>query len=286
MAATTQDLRTLPIFEGLTDAQFETFCAQFEEVGADGDWVLFEAGSESAHLDLLVDGQVTLFDNGKQRLKLAAPAIIGELGVLTGLKRNTTARAEAGARVLRITRERLHEFLAAQGDISFRFHQNLLEIVSDKVKRDEQRLADMRANIIATQKAMKSLRDYVLQEPDSPISERVHDTLEHHIAQNRRANYRVEPPKALPASVRVGGVLHPVLQLSRSRLQVPAAAAPAGEDAWKAVLVLPETEIAIDGTVTLRDDGRADIELDLLIDEYVEALEDYLGRAQILDVVV
>jgi CRP-like cAMP-binding protein len=285
MATTTQDLRTLPIFEGLTDAQFDRFCAQFEEVSAAGAWELFEAGSESAHLDLLLDGHVTLLDQGAPRLKLAAPAIIGELGVLTGLRRNTTARVAGGARVLRIGRAALHAFLAAEGDISFRLHQNLLEIVSDKVKRDEQRLADMRANIIATQKAMKSLRDFVLEQSDSPISERVHDTLEHHIARNRRVNYFVAPPKPLPAHVRVGGEVYPVLQMSRTRLQLPAAAAADGQDAFKGVLVLPETQFRIDGTVVLRD-GAVDIELGLLIDEYGAALEDYLTRAQILDVVV
>ena len=77
----------------------------------------------------------------------------------------------------------------------------------------------MREHIIVTQKTMKGLRDFILESPDSPISGRVHDALEGLIQQNRRANYRVEPPPALAAHLRLDdGRVAPVVELSRTHL--------------------------------------------------------------------
>jgi hypothetical protein len=55
-------------------------------------------------------------------------------------------------------------------------------------------------------------------------------------------------------------------------------------DSWRGVLVLPHTEIPVDGTQHIIDSETVDIELEHMIDEYVESLEDYLTRAQSLDV--
>jgi len=279
-------LGSLPIFADLTDEQLATFVDQFEKVEAAEGWVLFEAGSEARHLDLLVEGGVSLFEGDERVMNLKPPAIIGELGVLTGIRRNTTAKAQAGTVLLRVERDKLMGFLEGAGETSFRFYQNLLFVLSDKVKRDKRRIDEMRARIIATQKDMKEVRELVLGAQETPISGPVHDFLETNISRNRRVNYTIVPPKTLTARLRTkAGETHKVWAISRTRLLLPAAAVEQGADSFQGVLVLPDTEIPIDGTPRHDGDG-VHVELNHFIDEYVAQLEDYLTRAQILDVVV
>jgi len=286
-------LRTLPIFGGLSDGQLRDFLGHFERVKAPVGWTLFNRGDQAAHLDLLLAGEVTFYEGPKAQLTLAAPAIIGELGVATGLRRNTTGRMTAPGELLRIGREDLKAFLDARSDISIRYHLNLLTVVSDKVKRDDRLIREMRAHIVETQHMMKELRELVLSAPETPISEPIHAALDARIGLNRRANYKIAPPDALPAKIRLpGGAVFPVLALSRESLHLPAEAAGtdgaegADADAWRGVLVLSSGEIPLDGTISARDDKTVDVTLGLLIDEYAAALEDYLTRAQILDFVV
>ena len=188
--------------------------------------------------------------------------------------------------LLRVEREKLMAFLEGSGELSFRFCQNLLGVLSDKINRDKRRIDEMRNRIIATQKDMKELRELVLGSHETPISKPVDDFLETNIGRNRRVNYTIMPPSTLPAAVRTkAGQTHNVWAISRTGVLLPAAAAIRGADSFQGVLVLPDTEIPIDGTPRVDGDS-VHIELNLLIEEYVAHLEDHLTRAQILDVVV
>ena len=55
---------------------------------------------------------------------------------------------------------------------------------------------------------------------------------------------------------------------------------------WSGVLTASGADIPVSGTVREADSASVVIELDLLIEEYAEALEDYLTRVQMLDVIV
>jgi len=286
MPVNSSSLSSLPIFKGMTPSQLGAFCERFSEVRCDAGECLFEAGAPADHLDLLLGGAVTLYDGELVVMTLRAPAIIGELGVLTGLNRNTTARAIEPSELLRIGREDLLGFLATNAEVSFLFYQNLLALLGDKIKRDDRRMDEMRRNIMTTQKAMKKLRDYVLAQRDTTISEAVHDTLESQIDRNRRVNYLVVPPQSIPAIVRLsGGSTHRVLAMSRQRLFLASDGQAGDDDNWKGVLIVPGTEIPLDGKARMVNDY-IEVEIGLLISEYESALENYLTRAQILDVVV
>ena len=52
------------------------------------------------------------------------------------------------------------------------------------------------------------------------------------------------------------------------------------------MLILPSREIPVSGTVEKADQDGTLIRLDLLINEYAAALQDYLTRLQLLDFVV
>jgi hypothetical protein len=199
-------------------------------------------------------------------------------------------RAVVGPKAVlrRVDSARLHDFCSRNPDIGLALYRALLGSAAEKIAHDQRRTAEMREHIIVTQKAMKGLRDFILESPDSPISRRVHDTLEGQIQQNRRANYRVEPPTALAASFRLDdGRVATVVELSRTHVNFRLTGAlpePNGE--ISGVLVLAGPEIPASGRVLRIQGNRVVIVLDLLLDEFAAVLEGYLARVQMFDFLV
>jgi CRP-like cAMP-binding protein len=288
MSVSATHLAGLPLFQALGEEALGRLAGRFEAAPVGADRALFRAGDPAEHLYLLTSGTVELVEDDRTRIVIRAVTLIGELGGLTpGVSRNTTALAKEGSELYRVAREELLRALDAEPAAGLQVIRNLLGVLSEKIRRDSRRIRQMRQNLIHTQKAMKALREEILSQPDTVISDAAHDTLDGLIARNRRANYEIEPPQSLPARVRTAqGELLPVLTIERNRLALPPAAAQPTDTEWRGVLVLPQTEIPISGSVAERGSGGVRIELDLLLDDYAAALEDYLVRAQMLDVVV
>ncbi len=289
MAVTPSDLRAIPLFQDISDKHLESLMGVFEHRQHAKDDVMFEAGDPPSDLLLLVSGEVALYEGDEVRFRLRPIAPIGELGAITGLRRYTTAKVTEPSEVWRIPTKSLQDFFEANGDVAFPFYHSLLSIVANKVRRDTRRLAEMRRNIVRTQKAMKQMRDLVLESEDTAVSKPIHDTLEQLIENNRRWHYLVEPARSLQASVRFDdGTTVPVVEMSDGWLQLGKNApgpTKAGEH-WSAVLILPSGEIPISGTVESVGDKGVLIKLDLLIREYAATLEDYLTRLHMLEFVV
>jgi CRP-like cAMP-binding protein len=288
MAVRPSDLHAIPLFENITEEHLADLMGAFERLTLAEGEVLFEAGSTPTHLLLLVTGEVALREGAEVRFRLTPLAPIGELGAVTGLPRATTAVVTQPSEVWRIGAAELRAFFERHGDVAFPFYHNLLNIVTDKVHRDQRRLDDVRVNLIRTQKAMKALLDVVLEAEETPLSRTVCATLEDLIEKNRRSHYLVEPARTLLSSVRLdSGDVVAVLELSDTLLRLgPLPAAPAKGSHWSGVLILPTREIPVSGTVDTAGPEGALIRLDLLIQEYAAALQDYLTRLQMLDFVV
>jgi CRP/FNR family cyclic AMP-dependent transcriptional regulator len=288
MAVRPSDLHAIPLFQNITEEHLAELMGAFERLEVGPDHVLFEAGSAPKHLLLLVRGEVALREGDATRFRLAPIAPIGELGAVTGLRRNTTAVTTQPSEVWRIGVAELMDFFEKHGDVAFPFYHNLLNVVAHKVRRDTRRVDEMRANLIRTQKAMKRLLEAVLEAEETPLSKTVCETLEDLIEHNKRGHYMVAPAHTLTSSVRLdGGAVVPVLEISDGwlRLDKLPAPAPAPGAHWSGVLALPGREIPVSGTVERNGDGTV-IKLDLLIDEYQGALREYLTRVQMLDFVV
>ncbi len=283
------DLRAIPLLRGFTDGQLARIIDVFERVPPDRE-VLFEAGELAEEFYVLTGGSVSLEPvGGIEVYQLHPIAVIGELGGLTGRPRNSRAAVAPDSEVWRVAINRLLELFDADKDIGLGFQQNLMHIVAEKIARDQIRLQDMRRNIVRTQRAMKKMRDLLLESQDTVISDPLHATIEALITQNRRVNYRVEPPSSMAALVRFDdGSDAPVTQISRTHVsyRLDGAAAPADGDRVSAVLRLRGPEIPMTGVVLRVVEGRVDLELDLMVDEYVNILEGYLTRVQMLDFLV
>jgi CRP/FNR family transcriptional regulator, cyclic AMP receptor protein len=286
-----EDLRTIPLFRGFEDDDLAGVAALLVPTPPRDGGVLFDVGEPATSFYLLTAGEVTLEQPGDDVYRLRPPALIGELAGLAGLPRSGRAVCGEGAEVWQLEQRTVQAYFADHQELGVRFLVNLLEVVADKVHRDQRRLADMRGNLVRTQKSLKQLRELVLDAPETPVSAPVHDTLDRLIVHNRRVNYRVEPPAALASSVRLDVGRGPVAELSRTHVTFgwPGDGAPPPSGQWiSGVAELAGAEIPISGRIVRPPDAarRVTIELDLLIDEYVAALEGYLTRVQLLDILV
>lgn len=287
MGPRASELRTIPLFQGFGDEELAGVGALFAKVEVDAAKPLFDVGETSTDLYLLTDGEVVLDRPNDDVFRLHPPALIGELGALTGLPRSTRATVKAGSTVWALPARKIQGYLSSNQELGIRFLVNLLGVVADKVHRDQGRMADMRQHVIRTQKEMKRLREVVLESPETPLSAPVHDALDKLITNNRRVNYRVQPPASLAAQLRLDHGKFDVDDISRTHVGVKGVTKAPAEGSWvTGVLVLAGTELPISGRVYRVNDQRVTIELDLLIDEFAAVLEGYLTRAQLLDVLV
>lgn len=260
----------------------------FESVAASDGECLFSQGEAASAFYILVAGEVSLRQDDREVYLLKPPCVIGELGATTGIFRHCRAVVGPATVLYRVDSTKLHDFCSRNPEIGISFYRGLLVSAADKIARDQRRMAEMREHIIVTQKSMKGLRDFILESPDSPISSRVHGELEGLIQQNRRANYRVEPPPALAAALRLDdGRVANVVELSRTHINVRLPGPlPAPDADIAGVLVLAGPEIPISGRVLRVHGDRMVIVLDLLLDEFATAFEGYLTRVQMLDFLV
>lgn len=288
MSVTPNDLRNIPLFSDISDTHLSELSATLSRKSHPKGHVLFREGDVPSELLLLVKGDVSLAEGTTQRFLLHPIAPIGELGSVMGIPRSSTAVAETAIEVLSIEVGKLRKFFDRHAEIAAPFYKNLLGAVSEKVLRDRRRLEEVRSNVIRTQKGMKKLRDVVLEAAETPISKPVCEGLDELIEQNRRAHYRVAPVPALPAHVRLDDKSKvKIVDMSDSFLKLEGAkdkVAPKGD--LVAVLVLPTREILVSGKVQRAGKDGIVVKLDVLIDEYHAALEDYVTRLQMLDYVV
>jgi CRP/FNR family cyclic AMP-dependent transcriptional regulator len=287
MAPSAAELRTIPLFRGLGDDALAELGDLFTRLIIDEAAPLFDIGEPATALYLLTQGEVVLEQADDEVFRLSPPALIGELGALTSLRRSTRATIVPGSTVWALPAIKLQAYVAGHQDRGVHFLTNLLGVVAEKVYRDQTRMSDMRQNLIKTQKELKRLRELVLDTVETPLSAPVHDTLDQLISHNRRVGYRVEPPPALAAKLRLDGGIAPVTSLSRSQLVLaPDPPLPAGATWCSGVLDLAGTEIPVSGTVMRGGDDRITVVLDLLIDANAAILEGYLTRVQLLDILV
>ena len=284
-------LRALPLFKGIPEARLRELVKVLLPVTKSAGSVLFSPGDLATHFELLVSGDVLIEEEGAVKFQLSAngsPAALGELGAFTGLPRSTKATAVTDVEVLSIPVGDLLGFFDKNGDVGFAFTKNLLGVVTDKLGRDRRLLADMRANIVKTQKAMKRMRELVLESAETATSKPIFETLDGLIDNNRRANYRVTPTDAFPAHVRVeGGKNVRVLELSEGFLKLEGKKADLAKTGdFTGVLVMPTTEIVVCGVVLRETADGVVLKLDTMIDSYKTTLDDYVTRVQLLDFVV
>jgi CRP-like cAMP-binding protein len=289
------DLRALPLFSGIAESRLAELVAAFRPVTHKAGALLFEPGDTATHFEILMKGQVTLEEAPATNQPSSAEVVrfelrpftpLGELGAVTGMPRSTLATAATDVELLSVGVGDLLGFFDKNGDVGVSFYKNLLHLVSDKVHRDRRRIEDMRTNIVRTQKAMKKMREMVLEAAESEISKPLYETLDTLIDGNRRANYRVMPTATYPAHVRLDdGRALKVLELSEGYLKIEGRMSDIATDPafWAGVLVVPGGEVLLSGSVMREGGGSVVLRLDRPVPEFKTRLDDYTTRVQLLD---
>ncbi len=293
-----KELGALPLFHGIETSRLEALFATFRSVTKPAGTLLFEPGDRAVTVDILVQGEITIEEPASAQmpanaepvgLTLRPVSMLGELSALTGLLRSSKATTSSPVELRSIQVQDLLAFFDAHQGAAGVFYRNLLALVSDKVRRDRNRLEDMRANLVRTQKAMKHLREIVLESAETELSRPIFDTLDSLIDRNRRANYRVMPAPSYPAHVRLqNGRKAEILELSEGHVKVAGKASDLTNDPnlWTGVLVIPNSEILVSGRILREGGGSVVVKLDTLMDDSKAKLDDYTTRLQLLDIVV
>lgn len=279
---------SLPLFADLSPGEVDRLLTVFERRTLERGAVLFEAGERPEAVFLLVEGDISVRGVDEEVLLAHPPATIGELSAVTGEDRSLTAVAASDAVVLAAPVEQLQNFLEKEGAIGFRFQRTLVRLAARKIGRDRGRLREMKDNIVSTQKAMKAMRDSLLQSEDEPLHEALYEQLDALIEHNRRVHYLVEPSRLVPTSVRLDSVgERRVTAISEEWLYFERTSGdPELSGEIKGLLLLDGDEVPMSGNVERYGEAEVCVFLDELVPEFKKRLEAHLTRAQLLDVVL
>jgi CRP-like cAMP-binding protein len=288
MKASALALADLPLFSDLDEGDVETLLSVFERQEMKKGETLFKAGAPAEALYLLMSGTVSLRRDGEEVLLAQSPVPLGELGALTGEDRNLSAVANSDIVVLMAPTTALQNLFETNGRLGYQFQTNLLRVAARKIARDRKRLAEMRQNIVSTQKAMKTMRDALLQSEDTPLHALFYEEVDALIEQNRRIHYLVEPSLLVPTAIQLeSGEVRRVKAISSEWVHFadPPKTLEKGKDTI-AILLLDGEPLPVTGNVERLSPEEGTIFLDELVTPLLEQLTKHLTRAQMLDVVL
>jgi len=96
-------LRSVPLFEGLSDKELKDVLGQTRVIEHDADREIIEEGHGSAGFHLILEGSVTVLQNGGVRRTLGPGDYFGEISLIDGKPRSATIRTDAPVRTLSLT---------------------------------------------------------------------------------------------------------------------------------------------------------------------------------------
>lgn len=93
-AALIDRLRTVAIFRGLDDKELRRVAEVGKEVHFDAGQVVAQQDGGAAGFHLIMDGEVSIDVDGRERARLRAGTYFGEMSLLDGQPRSATVKAE------------------------------------------------------------------------------------------------------------------------------------------------------------------------------------------------
>ncbi|HVE14888.1 MAG TPA: cyclic nucleotide-binding domain-containing protein, partial [Elusimicrobiota bacterium] len=144
MAEKPEFLKSLRLFEGISDAQLETLSGVLESSSYPDGAVVFEEGSRGEGMYFVASGAIRIakkLDPGRKDSPLKELALLrpgdcfGEMEIIDSKPRSADAIASGDARLLRLSRDGLNRWLEASPAAAVGFFTHLLHVVTGRLRR-------------------------------------------------------------------------------------------------------------------------------------------------------
>lgn len=203
MGPSVGDLRTIALFMRSSDAELTELAQLFEVMErSPHDVVLFDIGQPADAMYLLTEGTALLESPEDDVHHLHPPALLGELGALTGVPRSTKVTVR-DAVCYRVDALKWQQFLFEHHGVGLRVLRDVLRAAAEKIHRDQVRIGTMRQISLWTQSELKDVVAQLAALPETPATRSAAAAVDSLILRNRRGAMRVEPTASMPASLMV-----------------------------------------------------------------------------------
>ena len=128
---TSEELRTIPLLDGLSDASLERLAASSAEVEVAPGQVLAVPGDPGSGMFVVLDGEVSVEVRGGFHAELGPGQFFGEVALLVPSGRVARVRAATRARCLSIPRETALGLLETEPSLSLKMLRELARRLTD-----------------------------------------------------------------------------------------------------------------------------------------------------------
>jgi CRP/FNR family transcriptional regulator, cyclic AMP receptor protein len=118
-------LSRVPLFEGLSKKELEAVLRSSSEVEHEAGHNIVTEGGGAAGFHLLLAGEATVLQGGREKRTLAAGDFFGEIALIDGGPRSATVRADTRVRTLSITAWDFKPLLGEHPDMA---HKVMVEL--------------------------------------------------------------------------------------------------------------------------------------------------------------
>jgi CRP-like cAMP-binding protein len=128
---TPEDLRKIPLFEGLSDAGLERIAARSAQVVVEPGQVLAMPGDPGSGMFVVLEGSVSVEVRGGFHAELEQGQFFGEVALLVPTGRVARVRAATHARCLSIPREDALALLETEPSLTLKMLREIARRLSD-----------------------------------------------------------------------------------------------------------------------------------------------------------
>ena len=136
-------IKKIPLFSGLPPTQIRKVLAICTSESHQPEDKICIGGLPSTEMYILISGELAVVTPDGLRVATIVPVTtVGEMGVITGHPRSATVEVTKPSRLLLIQKAQFDFIMRSERDIRTKVYQNIIEILSEKLVKDNVRMRD------------------------------------------------------------------------------------------------------------------------------------------------